>query len=900
MPRKAPTRRKSPKIETLPKIANVPKVEIGFHRNDLVRQTQWMLATACGLAFIPVLHNLLRPLVAEPVIDQAFLAQTFLLPAGYFLPEPLERLTYLLATLLVPLVMLAVLRALKWIAPYLTDGAVKLVWMGVVAGFIAATIAFAVRVQTDTPIFREFFPFTPHPSLRICLGLILAACALLFANRISKAWAAAAFVVVALAIPLAAGLFSVTTTSEGPRDYLEGPNLDAVIYSLAQVMHGRGLLIDTPNQYGLYPQFLEPLFRVIGLSVLSFTLTMWVLLSASFVCLSLFLWKNTGNKWVAPLALLSVAHYGYFSSRTWLTIDPYPQYHPLRFLFPCLGLYLFSRYIRRPSATLYYGSLVTASLALFWNPDSGVAVFGAWIALLAYREFSSQSATSALRAMALHIGRALTLLLSLTLAYSGYALLRYHAFPQWGMLTVNVPVFYKYGGMMLPMPSHHPWLLVIAIYVLTFARAGYSLLRQDNDPRRQLQLVTAVLGVGLFTYYQGRSHDNNLTMVIWPAIVLLALYADELMAWRKRAQGPTMLVPASVAAYGALFLLCFPIILIPDVVRAASFPISVKFRAIRAGESGPIRKNVQMLQRYFKPGQAAAILSFRSGVYHAETGTASAFTGPGFTEMLWRSQLASLEKQIAGLPKLPLFIDFQDVLHGPPESFFPEWATSLARTLTLTDQNLSNGGTLAVFRQAANSQAPVTCLFPGGRAQSEIAHVHGGAGGVLMDEKGHFEGFQKVPGPPLSARKFTIEVLVRPEGEQVPWATIVSTHPGSANNRGFVLHHFAGRANSYSAVFGNDREWRTGPEFTLPPKVTSYLCVVLRNEEAHVYVNGDEVSEFKVPGGIANSEFPISVGDWETMGRPFNGKIIELRLSRDEMTASEIADRWKMLRPKIK
>jgi hypothetical protein len=63
-----------------------------FDKGDLVRQIQWIAATACGLAFIPLLWQFLKPLVGLPVDDYAFLSRTFVLQTSFFKPEPLERL----------------------------------------------------------------------------------------------------------------------------------------------------------------------------------------------------------------------------------------------------------------------------------------------------------------------------------------------------------------------------------------------------------------------------------------------------------------------------------------------------------------------------------------------------------------------------------------------------------------------------------------------------------------------------------------------------------------------------------------------------------------------------------------------------------------------------------------
>lgn len=843
------------------------------------------------MAFIPFLHTILKPFVAKPVIDSGFLTRTFLLPLYAFKPEPLERLTFLLATALVPVVLLAVLRPLNNLLRPLPGNQLRLAWVGALAVSTSSVVWLAFHIRRDAFVLKEFFPPTPEPLLRIVLALAAATCVFAFAHRISRVWAASALALTGIALSVAVSLFTVSTISSGPRKYLEGADLDAVLYSVAQVTGGRGMLVNAANQYGLYPQFLEPLFRITGLTVLSFTVVTWLLISAGFLFIALLLWTNLRQKSIAPVALISAAHYGYFSSRTWLSDDPYPQYHPIRFLFPCLGLYLFSRYIAGPSRTLYYSSLLTASLSCFWNPDSGVAVLGSWLTLLAYREFSSVAALSALRATAIHGARALIMLFSTAAAYSSYSLIRYHALPEWKQLNMNLPVFYQYGGMMLPLPADHPWMLVIALFVFTLAVAAYLLLRRAACPRRQLQLVTAILGIGLFIYYQGRSHDNNLTMVIWPAVVLLALYADELLSGLRQPQPRSMRAIMSVLSFALLFFLCFPLAMVPDVVRATASPIADKYH--RLGESGPLPRNLEMLQRYVKRGQSAAILSFRAGVYHAETGTVSAFTGPGLNEMLWRYQRDDLEKQIAALPDIPVFIDFEDVVNEMPGFSFPKWAIALSRGWTLLEQNVPAGGSLGAFRRTPKAPASSSWKLSENPAGRTLVHVRSSLGGFLTGEHGTFEGFVRSVDPPIVGRDLTVEILVKPERRQVPWATLVSTHPGSKDHRGFVLHHVPNRENYYYADIGNGRQWIDGPAFKIEPDVTSYVCMTIQEEKVRIFVNGDSVAEFRVPGGLVNSDFPVSAGEWQFLGRAFRGGDLELLVSEGALAPEAQAARWK-------
>ena len=45
---------------------------------------------------------------------------------------------------------------------------------------------------------------------------------------------------------------------------------DAVFYPISQVMAGKTLLVDLLSQYGLYPELLAPVCKVIGFSIFNF------------------------------------------------------------------------------------------------------------------------------------------------------------------------------------------------------------------------------------------------------------------------------------------------------------------------------------------------------------------------------------------------------------------------------------------------------------------------------------------------------------------------------------------------------------------------------------------------------------------------------------------------------
>jgi len=89
------------------------------------------------------------------------------------------------------------------------------------------------------------------------------------------------------------------------------------------------------------------------------------------------------------------------------------------------------------------------------------------------------------------------------------------------------------GYYMLPMTLQHPWIILAIVYMAGLVKSigGLPLLRKSEkrnpDSRRSMYFILAILGVGLFSYYQGRSHKDVFPAVIWPGVLLAILFAEE-------------------------------------------------------------------------------------------------------------------------------------------------------------------------------------------------------------------------------------------------------------------------------------------------------------------------------------------------------------------------------------
>ncbi|MEQ8224973.1 MAG: hypothetical protein ABRQ37_21830, partial [Candidatus Eremiobacterota bacterium] len=188
-------------------------------------------------------------------------------------------------------------------------------------------------------------------------------------------------------------LYNIHTFRENRwNDTIFGYHFGTVFYSIVQVYNGKAILVDFSHQYGLYAHFLEPIFRITGLSALKFTALMGILIAFSFFLLYKFLREITETKFIASLGFLSIffccSLLAEFFKIKFLdsSYDPFFQYYPLRVIFPVLSIYITWKYFNKEGFFLYYSSFIIYSIAVLWNFDTGSVVFLSWLLILIYKE----------------------------------------------------------------------------------------------------------------------------------------------------------------------------------------------------------------------------------------------------------------------------------------------------------------------------------------------------------------------------------------------------------------------------------------------------------------------------------------------------------------------------------
>jgi len=495
---------------------------------------QWLpvlLPILAGIVIFACLAAVVARLVSPSEPTPQLAAALWVDPAALN-PEPLERNLYLAAMLFFPAFFLA------WFCVGRRSGRFNWpLWAGYAACGAIALVVVAANSGDG------FFYWTLNACANsrgyfLAVALLALAAALVGKHK----WTARLRTGLGIAVPIvfcagicAAGVFG---RDDAYVWYPDG-HFDVPFFSVVRSYLGDPLVSKCGNQYGLYPLFLLPLFRLVGLTVTSYSATMSLLVVVYLLCLWVVCRYAMGNRWLSlgiwasavTFSLLAVKPLTHeimaraLGSFFW---DPYFQFAPIRTLFPGFAMALTVLRLRsRHLAWVWIGHVVLA-VGVLWNFETGAVAWLAWMLFLSYQE--AMSAASSRQRVGM-IGRrwlsGVGVLAAVLMGSSAAYRAQVHAWPQWNLLFDYQQIFYLSGFNMLPMPLLHPWNLAALAYLLGLAYSFSALFRSRKDASEPaLVFFLSVLGIGVFSYYQGRSHPSVFPAVTAPAWILFGLFVD--------------------------------------------------------------------------------------------------------------------------------------------------------------------------------------------------------------------------------------------------------------------------------------------------------------------------------------------------------------------------------------
>jgi hypothetical protein len=373
-----------------------------------------------------------------------------------------------------------------------------------------------------------------------------------------------------------------------------------------------------------------------------------------FIYLALDRQIGHGSPWsVLFLAALVGAWSPFFASAIHHFQQSYAayQFFPLRILWGAFFFWFTGIYFRRKQRGLWLVGYLVAGFSVLWNLDTGLVILVAWTGTLVFDAVAATNLSwwrRLTRAFMHGLFAALALALSVA-AYAVFARLRSGRWLHLDWLFKSQALYYGSGFAMLPMNLWDFWQPLILMYVVTVFYAVRRLLRGDVDATVNWHLFVALYGLGIFSYYQGRSTSGSLISVHYPAYILAGSWFASFLpqvrsASLKQIVSNLEIRSAFLKLAACSLLLFFGIInlfrFLPEAVGHALGtrhpPNLCAYPMLGPGE-------IATLKRYLA-GSKAMILSPIAGYLHLQTDSSSPLPFACLGEVMLLTELDQVQK----------------------------------------------------------------------------------------------------------------------------------------------------------------------------------------------------------------------------------------------------------------
>lgn len=453
-------------------------------------------------------------------------------------PEPLEIPLYFLAYLVIPLLALAVQSAARRSAPLLKSRP-RQRW--VAAGGVAIVLGVALVVvpwERAVAFSQQVFAYLQTRGVGRALWLVFNK--RLFAAAVVTAGTGITFLIAwlvqrrrplpltpppalerglarwgFLVVPVLALLVFHPNFPVEPHhaSYFMGPVNDQ--------LHGKPLFYATSSLYGIVSHYF--LLAVFGLGILPFTYPALIaLMMAAFFSFLAGLYvvlrhwlRSPTYAAAATLAVYSILYL--FNTSPTRSVYNFPAMTPWRFLLVIPVFALLVRFARTGKSIARHVAVALASLAVFWNLETGLAISAAtFFALLAGGTGKNIARAAKLMAQFCLWGGVFFSLIN------GVNFLVYGKLPLWVAYFKEIGEFAR-GVAMTPLPAIGLFLVLV---LASLAVILTQIFRAPGAPLDLPLLFFALYGAFGMLHYVGESTWQNLFIAVWPFAVLAAAVAD--------------------------------------------------------------------------------------------------------------------------------------------------------------------------------------------------------------------------------------------------------------------------------------------------------------------------------------------------------------------------------------
>jgi hypothetical protein len=427
-----------------------------------------------------------------------------------------------------------------------------------------------------------------------------------------------------------------------------------VLFGVQQSLLGKSLLNDFTHLYGQYPLFINPIFKVFGLSITNISILFSLLTGSSLICLWLSLKYIIKNNLISFLTLLSIIYFNFIlSSLLRNEVNLYYQYIPIRTFFPTLILLLFISFTKRPTKKLFMLGSLLSLVAMIWNLDTGLIVFITWNLSIIYYFlcYKKESYRRVFFISLSSLGISLVTLLCFIFSYES----SYSVLPSVKNLFHYQNIFYKSGFGMIPMPYLHMWNIVLFSYILALGYSVHSFCKKEVSLLSTHLFFLSILGFGLFVYYQGRSHDTVFSFVWYPSLIIIGVCFDRLNG--------TYLIKTLAQKRSRLILRLFfiTIVSISTISFISNIPNLSKKISLNLKDSSaqaPLKRNIEFIKTHITSGEEAFFLAYNDApFYYYATMTKSFCNVSDMNSIFTKLEVNQIKECLIRNKRHPVIID---------------------------------------------------------------------------------------------------------------------------------------------------------------------------------------------------------------------------------------------------
>jgi hypothetical protein len=864
----------------------------------ILESVKWMLTLFASLLVYGVGVLLIRQFYHPDVSGSIALAMQTLISYSptTCVPEPVERMLYFAAVLLIPVSIFLIYRLLNRYLVFTITRPLKLLfYSGLILfmlavvflawGGLGATNPCAGNIQSahdeesltnldfyfiHTFIYGHFLQFLLFFTLLVVLFLIpinMTRKRVVFFRRSLK-WFTRSFCLILLIAIFLVSAFRFPYTHENKYDF------NAVYYSVVQVYRGMPLLVDHfTNTYGLYPHFLVPFLKITGLSVLNFSVLMGLLSALCFVFL-FYVLRFAVKSWLLVLAgFTTIFFMSFMYGKVMGRYDPYFAMWPIRYIFPMLLLFFAVVYLKSKSKILYYASFFIFAAGILWNPDFGMITFLSLIFFFTFLSFGECGLRKGLAKSAIHLGVAAGSLALTFLSYSVIIRLFYGNFPQLVEMFSTLNGFAVVGANMLPLPSSlHPWMILALVYISGLVYSIGHLAKREVTPHVAFVFLVTVLGIGMFSYYIGRSHNWNLLSCAPPAFLLATILAGDLIPLVKITRW--LALPFVLL----LFMLSFSFFnTLYDYKNIVSLVYETENKIENSDEQSYIERQAAFIRKNTVENEKVLIFPAtpHQALMYDLSGTRSAIN-PGLMDMFFETEYQRLLTFLAKNKDVKVFFDPLNFWYS--DTHIPAILSALYKV----DKMEEVGGLICLSKR---SEAVALLTIPGSDT------------GLIFHEfpeknlRRKAESWQGSKEKLITGRNFSLEVLFKPSGLPVtPFTQQAVILQNWVDTTGFTLQQKADDITQFQ--FGVPHH---GVTFNVDTGKWNYLCIRVRNNTIRTFINGQLMPDVVSPCSFTDSEGPVFIGSNKLQGGFYFGDIGEIRIRRYPPDDAELAGNWKQI-----